>query len=137
MLGTPILYLYASPFLLLSFPKYRARCMALLPTPSMHRLSTMMRATVLRFALRMCEWSLAHNCDAFYCPVCYVQDVGVDIFTLGQYLQPTPKHLPVQDFVTPEKFEYWRRWVDSLPGCPPCISSPPPPPHTPGTLCSA
>ncbi|GFR46784.1 hypothetical protein Agub_g8415 [Astrephomene gubernaculifera] len=36
--------------------------------------------------------------------------VGVDIFTLGQYLQPTPHHLPVSEFVTPEKFEYWRRF---------------------------
>ncbi|KAF5827959.1 hypothetical protein DUNSADRAFT_18455 [Dunaliella salina] len=39
-----------------------------------------------------------------------LKDVGVDIFTLGQYLQPTPRHLPVQDFVTPEKFEFWRRF---------------------------
>ncbi|MGA7570498.1 MAG: lipoyl synthase [Candidatus Aquilonibacter sp.] len=31
--------------------------------------------------------------------------VGVDIFTLGQYLQPSKKHLPVVEFVTPEKFE--------------------------------
>jgi lipoyl synthase len=30
--------------------------------------------------------------------------VGVDILTLGQYLQPTPKHLPVANFITPEKF---------------------------------
>ena len=30
--------------------------------------------------------------------------VGVDIFTMGQYLQPTKKHLPVHSFVTPEKF---------------------------------
>jgi lipoic acid synthetase len=29
---------------------------------------------------------------------------GVDIFTIGQYLQPTKKHLPVVEFVTPEKF---------------------------------
>lgn len=29
---------------------------------------------------------------------------GVDIFTLGQYLQPTKAHLPVVEFVTPEKF---------------------------------
>lgn len=29
---------------------------------------------------------------------------GVDIFTIGQYLQPTKKHLPVETFVTPEKF---------------------------------
>ena len=30
--------------------------------------------------------------------------VGVDIFTIGQYLQPSKKHLPVIEFVTPEKF---------------------------------
>ncbi len=29
---------------------------------------------------------------------------GVDILTLGQYLQPTKKHLPVFEFITPEKF---------------------------------
>jgi lipoic acid synthetase len=31
--------------------------------------------------------------------------VGIDIFTMGQYLQPTKKHLPVVEFVTPEKFD--------------------------------
>ncbi len=29
---------------------------------------------------------------------------GCDILTLGQYLQPTPKHLPVIEFVTPGRF---------------------------------
>jgi lipoic acid synthetase len=29
---------------------------------------------------------------------------GVDIFTMGQYLQPTKRHLEVTEFVTPEKF---------------------------------
>jgi lipoyl synthase len=33
------------------------------------------------------------------------REVGVDIFTLGQYLQPSKKHLPVIEFVTPEKFD--------------------------------
>jgi lipoyl synthase len=33
------------------------------------------------------------------------RSAGVDIFTLGQYLQPTKKHLPVTEFVTPEKFD--------------------------------
>jgi lipoyl synthase len=31
--------------------------------------------------------------------------VGIDIFTMGQYLQPSKKHLPVTEFVTPQKFE--------------------------------
>jgi lipoic acid synthetase len=29
---------------------------------------------------------------------------GVDIFTMGQYLQPTKKHLPVDTFIHPQKF---------------------------------
>jgi lipoic acid synthetase len=33
---------------------------------------------------------------------------GVDIFTMGQYLQPTKRHLKVVEFVTPEKFERLR-----------------------------
>ena len=31
--------------------------------------------------------------------------VGVDIVTLGQYLQPSKKHLPVVDFITPDEFK--------------------------------
>lgn len=49
--------------------------------------------------------------------------VDVDILTLGQYLQPTPKHLPITEFVTPEKFEKYKemglkmgfRYVESGP----------------------
>jgi len=33
-----------------------------------------------------------------------LRDVDVDIITLGQYLQPSLSHLPVKEFVTPEKF---------------------------------
>lgn len=32
----------------------------------------------------------------------------VDILTLGQYLQPTRKHLPVSRYVTPEEFNHYR-----------------------------
>jgi lipoic acid synthetase len=49
--------------------------------------------------------------------------VGVDILTLGQYLQPTPKHLPVIEFITPEQFDEYKemglkmgfRYVESGP----------------------
>lgn len=34
--------------------------------------------------------------------------VGCEVMTIGQYLQPTPKHLPVQEFVRPEQFEKYR-----------------------------
>jgi len=35
-------------------------------------------------------------------------DHGCDILTIGQYLQPTKNHLPVDRFVTPEEFEMYK-----------------------------
>lgn len=34
----------------------------------------------------------------------HLRDVGLDVLTLGQYLQPSKKHLPVQRFVHPDEF---------------------------------
>jgi lipoic acid synthetase len=34
--------------------------------------------------------------------------VDVDILTIGQYLQPTPKHLPIDEFITPERFAEYK-----------------------------
>lgn len=38
-----------------------------------------------------------------------LKDAEVDIVTLGQYLQPTPRHLPVAEYVPPETFAAWER----------------------------
>lgn len=46
--------------------------------------------------------------------MCDLRTAGVDIVTLGQYLQPTPHHLEVQEYVTPEKFDYWRQVGEQL-----------------------
>ncbi|KAF5074149.1 Lipoyl synthase [anaerobic digester metagenome] len=35
--------------------------------------------------------------------------VGCDIFTIGQYLQPSPQHLEVKAYVTPEKFAQYKK----------------------------
>ena len=37
-----------------------------------------------------------------------LRDANVDILTLGQYLRPTPNHLPVDRYVTPDQFEAYR-----------------------------
>lgn len=37
-----------------------------------------------------------------------LRSVNVDILTLGQYLQPTTRHLPVQEFITPEQFDIYK-----------------------------
>jgi lipoic acid synthetase len=52
-----------------------------------------------------------------------LRSVNVDIITLGQYLQPTVKHLPIAEFVTPERFKEYEeiglkmgfRYVESGP----------------------
>jgi lipoic acid synthetase len=35
---------------------------------------------------------------------------GVDVLTIGQYLQPSPQHLPVDRWVTPEEFREWKEF---------------------------
>ena len=52
-----------------------------------------------------------------------LRSVNVDIITLGQYLQPTVKHLPISEFITPERFKEYEeiglkmgfRYVESGP----------------------
>ena len=38
-------------------------------------------------------------------------NVKCDVLTMGQYLQPTPKHLPVAAFITPEKFDEYKAFA--------------------------
>jgi lipoic acid synthetase len=41
-------------------------------------------------------------------------DNGCDVVTIGQYLQPTPKHLPVERFVHPDEFAEYQEIGYSL-----------------------
>lgn len=49
--------------------------------------------------------------------------VGCEVMTIGQYLQPTKSHYPLQDYITPEQFEEYRligidkgfRYIESAP----------------------
>ena len=43
-----------------------------------------------------------------------LREVGCRIVTLGQYLQPTEEHYPVAEFITPEKFEYYKAQAERL-----------------------
>jgi lipoic acid synthetase len=55
--------------------------------------------------------------------MCVLRDWGVEIITIGQYLQPSRKHLPIERYYTLEEFSYLRtygldlgfRWVESAP----------------------
>jgi len=38
-----------------------------------------------------------------------LREAGVDCLTLGQYMQPTKRHLKVHEYVTPDKFAHWEQ----------------------------
>jgi lipoic acid synthetase len=38
-----------------------------------------------------------------------VREAGVDVMTLGQYMRPTKRHMPVSEYITPEAFEEYRK----------------------------
>lgn len=40
--------------------------------------------------------------------------VGTEIVTIGQYLQPTPRHLPVQRYAHPDEFAHWHAFALSI-----------------------
>jgi len=43
-----------------------------------------------------------------------LRDADCDILTLGQYLQPTKKHLPVAEFIHPDKFAEYQQAAEAL-----------------------
>jgi len=44
-----------------------------------------------------------------------LREIGrVTILTLGQYLRPTPQHLEVQRYVSPQEFEGWAKYAEDL-----------------------
>lgn len=42
------------------------------------------------------------------------REAGIDCFTLGQYMQPTKRHVKVVEYVHPDKFQKWKEYGDRL-----------------------
>lgn len=38
-----------------------------------------------------------------------LRTANVDIVTFGQYMRPTKRHMPVHEYITPDRFELWRQ----------------------------
>jgi lipoic acid synthetase len=57
---------------------------------------------------------LGENQEEIVAVLCDLREAGVDIVTLGQYLQPTRTHLPVERFYAPEEFDAFRDHAYSL-----------------------
>ncbi len=43
-----------------------------------------------------------------------IRNARTDILTIGQYLQPTRAHLPVKEFIAPEKFSQYKKKAEAL-----------------------
>jgi len=43
-----------------------------------------------------------------------IHEAKVDVLTIGQYLQPTKKHLPVKEYITPERFKEYETFAYDL-----------------------
>jgi lipoic acid synthetase len=43
-----------------------------------------------------------------------LRNIGCDVVTFGQYLQPTQRHLKVENYVTPEKFKEWQTIAEDM-----------------------
>lgn len=43
-----------------------------------------------------------------------LRNIGCDVVTFGQYLQPARRHLKVQEFITPEKFKLWEELANDM-----------------------
>ncbi|MBD3411468.1 MAG: lipoyl synthase [Ignavibacteriales bacterium] len=52
---------------------------------------------------------LGETDDELYEAMRHLREAGCDILTVGQYLQPTKNHLPVERYVTPDTFAEYRR----------------------------
>jgi len=43
-----------------------------------------------------------------------LRSAGVDVLTIGQYLQPSSKHVSVVQFLTPERFEWFKKITERI-----------------------
>lgn len=43
-----------------------------------------------------------------------LRDVNCDVITFGQYLQPTKRHIKVEEYITPEKFAEWKKIAEDM-----------------------
>ncbi|GCB66080.1 lipoyl synthase, mitochondrial [Scyliorhinus torazame] len=57
---------------------------------------------------------LGETDEQVYATLKELREAGVDCVTLGQYMQPTKRHLKVDEYITPEKFKYWENVGNEL-----------------------
>ncbi|MFV0432311.1 MAG: lipoyl synthase [Alphaproteobacteria bacterium] len=75
---------------------------------SLNLLSTVKRLEPKMFTKSGIMVGLGEEVDEVYQLMDDLRSADVDFMTIGQYLQPTPKHVQVADFIRPEQFDKFR-----------------------------
>lgn len=57
---------------------------------------------------------LGESRDEVHCLLDDLRNTGTSVATIGQYLQPRRNRLPVEEFITPEIFESYRQYGESI-----------------------
>ena len=83
-----------------------AQSLRLLERAKAHRLSSYTKSSIML--------GLGERPDEVLEAMHDLQAHGVDFITLGQYLQPTPGHLEVREFVSPASFDAYREQAEEM-----------------------
>jgi lipoic acid synthetase len=43
-----------------------------------------------------------------------LREIGCDILTIGQYLQPSKEHLPLKEYIHPDQFDRYKEYGEGL-----------------------
>lgn len=54
------------------------------------------------------------GCHVISCYYIYLTTIAGSLYATAYLLQPTPLHLTVKEYVTPEKFAFWKEYGESI-----------------------
>jgi len=81
---------------------------------SMSVLATVKRINPQIFTKTSLMLGLGETSEEILATLIDLRKIGCDVVTFGQYLQPTPKHLGVERFYTPEEFAHWQKVAEDM-----------------------
>jgi lipoic acid synthetase len=81
---------------------------------SMHVLELVKKHDPTRFTKTSLMLGLGETDEEILQTLKDLRQINCDVVTFGQYLQPTQNHLKVEEYVTPEKFQFWQKTAEEL-----------------------
>ncbi|MGZ3744067.1 MAG: lipoyl synthase [Pseudobdellovibrionaceae bacterium] len=81
---------------------------------SMHVLELVKKFDPTRFTKTSLMLGLGETEEEILQTLKDLRQINCDVVTFGQYLQPSQNHLKVEEYVTPEKFQFWQKTAEGL-----------------------